>query len=122
MLKIFNTLSRNIEEFIPIDYPKVKIYSCGPTVYDYAHIGNFRTFCTVDFLRRYLKWKKYDLLTVMNITDIDDKTIKKSNEEGISLKEVTEKYEKAFFEDLQTFNCLKADFHPRATEHIEEMI
>lgn len=122
MLRIFNTHSRNLEEFKPIDYPKVKIYSCGPTVYDYAHIGNFRTFCTVDFLRRYLKWKKYDLLSVMNITDIDDKTIKKSNEEGVSLKEVTQKYEDAFFEDLQTLNCLKADFHPRATEHIEEMI
>jgi cysteinyl-tRNA synthetase len=122
MLRIFNTLSREIEEFKPIDFPKVKMYSCGPTVYDYAHIGNFRTFVTVDFLRRYLKWKKYEVLSVMNITDIDDKTIKKSNEEGVSLKDVTLKYENAFFEDLKTLNCMKSDIHPRATEHIDEMI
>lgn len=122
MLRIFNTLSRKVEEFKPLDYPKVKMYSCGPTVYDYAHIGNFRTFVTVDFLRRYLKWKKYEVLSVMNITDIDDKTIKKSNEEGVSLKDVTLKYENAFFEDLETLNCVRSDIHPRATEHIEEMI
>lgn len=122
MLRIFNTLSRKVEEFKPLDYPKVKMYSCGPTVYDYAHIGNFRTFVTVDFLRRYLKWKKYEVLSVMNITDIDDKTIKKSNEEGVSLKDVTSKYENAFFEDLETLNCVRSDIHPRATAHIEEMI
>lgn len=122
MLRIFNTLSREVEEFKPIDFPKVKIYSCGPTVYDYAHIGNFRTFVTIDFLRRYLKWKKYEVFSVMNITDIDDKTIKKSNEEGVSLKDLTLKYENSFFEDLKVLNCMKSDIHPRATEHIDEMI
>lgn len=122
MFKIFNTLSREIEEFKPLEFPKVKMYSCGPTVYDYAHIGNFRTFVTIDFLRRYLKKKNYEVFSVMNITDIDDKTIKKSNEEKVPLKEVTLKYENAFFEDLKTLNCLKSDIHPRATEHIEEMI
>ncbi len=122
MFKIFNTLSRKVEDFQPIAPPKVRIYSCGPTVYDYAHIGNFRTFVTVDFLRRYLKWRKYEVFSVMNITDIDDKTIKKSKEENVSLKEVTLKYENAFFEDLKTLNCLKADIHPRATEHINEMV
>ncbi|MCX7830372.1 MAG: class I tRNA ligase family protein, partial [Acidobacteria bacterium] len=122
MFKLFNTLSREIEEFKPIEFPKVKIYSCGPTVYDYAHIGNFRTFTTIDFLRRYLKHKKYEVLSVMNITDIDDKTIKKANEEKVSLKDVTLKYENAFFEDLKILNCEKSDIHPRATEHIGEMI
>lgn len=122
MVKLYNTLTRRVEEFVPINPPQVKIYSCGPTVYDYAHIGNFRTFVTVDFLRRFLKWKKYKVFLVMNITDIDDKTIKRANDEGVNLRDVTLRFEKAFFEDLEVLNCEKADIHPRATEHIEEMI
>lgn len=122
MFRIYNTLSKEVENFIPIEDNLVKIYSCGPTVYDYAHIGNFRTFVTVDFLRRFLKWKNYKVFSVMNITDIDDKTIKRANEEGVSLSVVTKRYEDAFFEDLATLNCQRADVHPRATEHIKEML
>ncbi len=122
MFRIFNTLSREVEEFKPLEDNKIKMYSCGPTVYDYAHIGNFRTFVTVDFLKRFLRWKNYQVISVMNITDIDDKTIMRANEEGVPLSTITKRYEDAFFEDLKTLNCEKAQFHPRATEHIKEMI
>ena len=122
MLRIFNTMTREVEEFSPADVPRVKIYSCGPTVYDFAHIGNFRTFATVDLLTRFLGWKGYDVFSVMNITDIDDRTINRSNERGVSLRTVTQQYEDAFFEDLDKLNCARADRHPRATEHIAEML
>jgi cysteinyl-tRNA synthetase len=122
MVKIYNTISRAIEDFEPTAPGKVGIYSCGPTVYDYAHIGNFRTFVSVDFLRRFLKWEGYDVVSVTNITDIDDKTIKRSVEEGVKLEVVTDRFTEAFFKDLETLNCLRSDVHPRATEHIEEML
>lgn len=98
------------------------MYSCGPTVYDYAHIGNLRAYVASDILKRYLKFLGFNVKHVMNITDVDDKTIKKSIDEGISLKELTSKYEKAFFDDLKTLNIEKADVFPRATENIDEMI
>lgn len=121
-LKLYNTLTRKIEEFKPIKAKEVRIYACGPTVYDFPHIGNFRTFIFTDILRRYLKYKKYKLIDVMNITDVDDKTIKGSKKEGISLKTYTKRYEDAFFEDLKTLNIEKAKYHPRATENIKEMV
>jgi len=120
-LKLFNTLTRKKELFKPIKDKEVRMYSCGPTVYDFAHIGNFRAYMCSDVLKRYLKYSGYKVNHVMNITDVDDKTIKGANTEGISLKEYTQKYEKSFFEDLETLNIDKADVFPKATEHIKEM-
>ena len=120
--KIFNTLTRKKEIFKPIEKDSVKLYSCGPTVYNFAHIGNFRAYVCIDILKRYLKYKGFKVKHVMNITDVDDKTIKGANSEKISLAEFTQKYEKYFFEDLETLNIDRADVYPRATEHIEEMI
>ncbi|BBB32646.1 cysteinyl-tRNA synthetase [Thermotomaculum hydrothermale] len=121
-MKIYNTLSGKLEEFKTLRDKEARIYTCGPTVYDYAHIGNFRTFCFEDIFRRYLKYKGYKVIQVMNLTDVDDKTIRRANEEGLSLREYTEKYAKAFFEDCETLNIEKVEYNPRATEHIEEMI
>jgi len=121
-LKLFNTLTRKKEALKPIEKNKVKIYSCGPTTYDFAHIGNFRAYMCVDILKRYLKYKGFKVKHIMNLTDVDDKTIKGSIKEGISLKEYTKKYEKAFFEDLKALNIDSADIFPKATEHIKEMI
>lgn len=122
MLLIYNTLTRKKEEFIPLNPPEVKMYVCGPTVYDYFHIGNARSFIMSDILRRYLEYKGYKVKFVMNLTDIDDKIIKKSNEENISSAEVAEKYAKAFFEDLKRLKVKRADIHPKATEHISDII
>lgn len=121
-LKLFNTLTKKKEEFKPIKKGIVNMYSCGPTVYGFAHIGNFRNFVFVDVLKRYLKYKGYKLKHVMNITDIDDKTIRDSATEGLSLKDFTEKYTKAFFEDIKKLNIEKADIFPKATEHVNDMI
>ncbi len=121
-LKVFNTLKRKKEEFVPLKPPKVGLYTCGPTVYNYPHIGNYRCYVFGDLLKRYLKYKGYQVTHVMNITDVDDKTIRDSQKEKVSLKEFTQKYENAFFEDLETLNILPADVFPRATEHINEMI
>ena len=122
MLKLFNTLTRKKEIFKPIEPKKVKMYSCGPTVYNLAHIGNFRAYLFSDILRRYLEYKGYGVIQVMNITDIDDKTIRDSGRAQMSLKEFTQKYTKEFFKDLKTLNIKKAHFYPRATHHIKEMI
>ncbi|MDP3765928.1 MAG: cysteine--tRNA ligase [Nanoarchaeota archaeon] len=122
MLKFYNTLTKKVEEFKPIKDKEVGIYSCGPTVYGHVHIGNLRAFLFYDLLRRYLKYKGFKVKQVMNITDVDDKTIKGANKEEISLKEYTRKYENAFFEDIETLNVDKADVYPRATEHVKEMI
>lgn len=129
-LKIFNTLTRTVDELVPggikkddiRDYPPVTIYSCGPTVYSYAHIGNFRTFMFNDFLRRYLKFRGFRVDHAMNITDVDDKTIAGSLREGISLKEYTGKYTDIFYNDLATLNIEMAEHNPKATESIDEMI
>jgi cysteinyl-tRNA synthetase len=120
-LKLYNTLTRKKELFKPIKGKEAGMYSCGPTVYDFAHIGNFRAYICSDVLKRYLKYSGYNVKHVMNITDVDDKTIKGANKEGISLKEYTKRYEKAFFDDLETLNIERADVFPRATEHIKEM-
>jgi len=121
LLVLFNTLGRKKEEFKPLEDKLVKMYTCGPTVYNYAHIGNFRSYVAQDILKRYLIYKGYKVKHVMNLTDVDDKTIRDSQKEGISLKEFTERYTKAFFEDSKKLNLLPADIYAKATEHIEDM-
>jgi cysteinyl-tRNA synthetase len=123
-LKLFNTLSRSIQEFAPLDPSgkKIGMYCCGPTVYDFAHIGNWRTFVFGDLVRRWLEFKGYTVTHVMNITDIEDKIIKRVRETKTPLREVTGKFEAAFLEDLQTLNCRLPHQMPRATEHIPEII
>ena len=121
MLKLFNTLARKKQNFKPFS-DKIRIYTCGPTVYDYAHIGNLRTYIFEDILRRTLKRNGYKIKQVMNITDIEDKIIKKMRQENKSLLEITKPYIKFFFEDLKKLNIEKAEFYPKATKHIKEMI
>src|ERR1039458_6153903 len=121
-LKLFNTLSRSIQEFAPLNPPKVGMYCCGPTVYDFAHIGNWRTFVFGDLVRRYLEFKGFTVTHVMNITDVEDKIIRRVRETKTTLCEFTGKYEAAFFEDLKTLNCRAPHQTPRATEHISEII
>jgi cysteinyl-tRNA synthetase len=123
-LKLFNTLSRSIQDFTLLDPAgkKVGMYCCGPTVYDFAHIGNWRTFVLGDLVRRYLEFKGHAVTHVMNITDVEDKIIKRVREAKTTLREFTGKYEAAFFEDLKTLNCLEPHHKPRATEHIPEII
>ena len=121
-LKLFNTLTRKKEEFKPIEDNLVRMYTCGPTVYNYAHIGNFRSFIFMDILRRYLKYKGYKLKHVMNITDVDDKTIKNSKKEGKTLKEFTGFYTKEFFKDFYALNIEKPELIVKATDHIPEMV
>ena len=122
MLLIYNTLTKQKEEFKPIIPNEIKIYVCGPTVYDYFHIGNARSFIMSDIIRKYLEFKGFDVQFVMNLTDVDDKIIKKSNEEKVDPRTVAEKYTKAFFEDINKLNIKKADIFPKATEHIEDII
>jgi cysteinyl-tRNA synthetase len=122
MLRLYNTLTRLKEEFQPIHPGEVRIYTCGPTVYGYAHIGNFRTFVFGDILRRYLIYKGYRVLQVMNLTDIDDKTIRGAQQANTSLSEYVKFYTRAFFEDLQTLNIERVEHYPAATEHIPEMV
>ncbi|MCQ2477771.1 MAG: cysteine--tRNA ligase [Clostridia bacterium] len=121
-MKIFNTLTRSKDEFVPINEGEVKIYACGPTVYNYIHIGNARPLCVFDVLRRYLEWRGYKVTYVSNFTDIDDKLIKKANEEGITVPEVAERYIKEFWVDANGLNVKKATVNPRATENIDEII
>ncbi|MCW3982555.1 MAG: cysteine--tRNA ligase [Candidatus Bathyarchaeota archaeon] len=118
----FNTLTRKKEAFVPLEAGKAKIYTCGPTVYDYAHIGNFRAFLFEDLLKRWLTYRGYKVTHIMNLTDIDDKTIKGSQKQGIPLRQFTEFYVKAFFEDIKALNIQPADVYPKATDHIPEMI
>jgi len=122
MLNVYNTLTRKVEPFKPIKGKEVKFYSCGPTVYNYAHIGNFRSNIFYDVLKRSLKFLGYKVNHVMNITDIDDKIIKAIQKEGVSLKDFTRKYEKIFFEDFDALNIGKPTHVLRATESIDEMV
>ena len=123
-LKLFNTLTRSVQEFVPLDPAgrKVGIYCCGPTVYDFGHIGNFRTFAFGDLVRRYLEFKGCAVTHVMNITDVEDKIIARVRQAKVSLREYTSRYETAFLEDLKALGCLLPHHLPRATEHIPEMI
>ena len=121
-LRIYNSLTNQIDEFVSIEDGKVSMYNCGPTVYDYFHIGNARTFLIADVVRRYLEYKGYQVKFVQNFTDIDDKIINRANEEGISVSQLSSKYIDAYFEDSQKLGIRPADVHPKATDHIPEMI
>jgi len=121
-LRFYNTLSRQIEEFTTREPGKVAMYTCGPTVYARAHIGNFRTFLFTDLVRRYLKYRGYHVFAVMNITDIDDRTITGAQKEGIPMREFTERYTKLFFRDRDALKIEPADAYPKATDHIPEMV
>ncbi|MCK4272493.1 cysteine--tRNA ligase [bacterium] len=121
-LVFFNTLTRRKEEFVPLVEGQVRIYTCGPTVYDYAHIGNYRAYLFEDLLRRHLKYKGFQVTQVMNLTDVDDKSIAGVRQTGLSLEEYTARYKKAFFEDLDTLRIQRAEHYPEATKHIEEMV
>ncbi|MFX0096752.1 MAG: cysteine--tRNA ligase [Candidatus Hodarchaeota archaeon] len=122
VLRVFNTLTRKKEVFKPIHKGEVRIYTCGPTVYSTPHIGNYRSFLMGDLIRRYLEYIGYKVKHVMNITDIDDKTIRDSRQEGLPLKEFTEKYTKEFFNGLDMLNIKRAQHYPKATEHVQDMI
>ena len=123
-LKLFNTLTRSAQEFVPLDPQKknVGMYCCGPTVYDFAHIGNWRTFVFADLVRRTLEFSGYDVKHVMNITDVEDKIIKRVREQKTTLREFTGKFETAFLQDLKALGCHEPHIKPRATEHIPEII
>lgn len=121
-MKLFNTLTRSKEEFIPIKDGEVKMYSCGPTVYNYFHIGNARPFIIFDTLRRYLEYRGYKVKFVQNFTDIDDKMINKANELGITVKELADQYINEYFTDATGLGIHKATVHPRATENIDAII
>jgi cysteinyl-tRNA synthetase len=120
-LQLFNTLSGKVETFQPLEDNEVRMYACGPTVYDYGHIGNFRTFIVVDTLRRFLKQSGYKLKHVMNITDVDDKIIRNAARDGKSVGEYTAKYKKAFLEDSDALNIEHPELMVNATDHIDEM-
>lgn len=122
MLNIYNTLKRKKEEFVPLDKPNVKMYVCGPTVYDYFHLGNARSFIMSDIIRRYIEYKGYDVTFVMNLTDVDDKIINKANAEGKTSDEIAEFYSKAFFEDIDKLRVKRASVNPKATAHMSEII
>ncbi len=121
MLSIYNTLTKQKEEFKPINPPNVNMYVCGPTVYDYFHIGNARSFIMADIIRRYLEYKNYKVKYVMNLTDVDDKIIKKSIQENKEAKSVAEDFVKAFFEDINKLKIKPADIYPKATEHMNDI-
>jgi cysteinyl-tRNA synthetase len=121
-MKLYNTIKKAKEEFKPINKEEVRMYSCGPTVYNYFHIGNARPFIVFDILRRYLEYSGYKVKFVQNFTDIDDKLIKKANEEGISVKEVGEKYIEEYYKDAHALGIKDATIAPKATENIEEII
>lgn len=120
-MRIFNTLTREKDEFKPITEGEVKIYACGPTVYNYIHIGNARPLCVFDVLRRYFEWRDYKVSFVQNFTDIDDKLIKRANEEGSTVPEIAERYIKEFWTDADGLNVKHATVNPRATENIEQI-
>jgi len=123
-LKVFNTLNRQVEPFVPLDPAgrHVGLYCCGPTVYDFAHIGNWRTFVFADLVRRYLEFRGYAVCHVMNVTDVEDKIIRRVRETGQSLRDYTGRFEAAFFEDLAALQCRRPHHTPHATEHIGEII
>ena len=121
-MRFYNTMSNKIEEFETIENGKVKMYVCGPTVYNYIHLGNARPIIVFDTLARYFKYRGYDVTYIQNFTDVDDKIIKRANEEGISVKEVTEKYIKGFFEDIEPLNISDDIVRPKVTENMPEII
>ncbi|MCM3358560.1 MULTISPECIES: cysteine--tRNA ligase [unclassified Psychrobacillus] len=121
-IQIFNSLKREKEPFVPIEEGKVKMYVCGPTVYNYIHIGNARPVIVYDTVRKYLQYRGYDVTFVSNFTDVDDKIIKAANELGEDVSELTDRFIKAYYADVEALGCTKADSHPRVTEHMDEII
>ena len=121
-IKIYNTLTRKKEEFVPITEGEVKMYVCGPTVYNFFHIGNARTFVVFDTVRRYFEYRGYKVRFIQNFTDIDDKMIKKANEEGVTVKDIADRYIKEYYTDADKLNLKRATVNPRATEHMDEII
>ena len=122
VLTVFNTLGRRKEEFVPLRDKEVRMYVCGPTVYDYIHIGNARAFIVADVVRRYLEYKGFKVTFVSNVTDIDDKTIRRADETGLTVQQLGEIYSDAYFEDMTILNLRKPDVNPRATQHIPEIV
>src|SRR5881397_3246133 len=120
-IRFYNTLTRQEDEFTPLHPGEVRLYTCGPTVYDYAHIGNFRTYLWEDLLRRYLRFRGYAVTQAMNLTDVDDKTIANARESGVTLDDYTRRYIDAFFEDVAALGMERAEHYPRATAYIPEM-
>ena len=121
-LELYNTLTHRVEELRPIREGEVRMYTCGPTIYHFVHIGNFRTFLFQDLLRRYIQYKGFELKHVMNITDVEDKIIARAKDEGVSIEEYTKRYEEAFYEDMALLRIQRPETMPRATEHIPEML
>lgn len=122
LMKLFNTMTMKKEEFVPIEDGKVRIYACGPTVYNYIHVGNARPIVMFDVLRRYMEYRGYEVTFVQNFTDVDDKIIKRANEEGVSPSEVAEKYIAEYYTDCRALGVREATIHPRATENIDQII
>ena len=122
MFKIYNTATHDKQEFVPINENSVRFYACGPTIYNYSHIGNFRAYMFYDLMNRYLRYKGYNVTFAMNLTDVDDKTIRDSKAAGKSLREFTDFYAQAFFDDFNTLKIKKPDYIIRATEEIDSMI
>ncbi|HUG36277.1 MAG TPA: class I tRNA ligase family protein, partial [Candidatus Limnocylindrales bacterium] len=121
-LTLHNTATRTVQPFQPLEEGKVRVYACGPTIYDHAHIGNFRTFLFFDLVHRYLEWSGYDVRFVMNLTDVDDKTIKGAREAGVSVRDFTEPYGEAVLHDAGVLGVRPVDAYPRATEYVRPMI
>ncbi len=121
-MKVYNSMTRSKEELVPLKPGKVGIYACGPTVYDYFHIGNARMFITFDLLRRYLEHRGYDVTYIQNFTDVDDKMIARAQAEGIEVSELAHRFIDAYFEDAKALGIQPATVHPRATEHIQKII
>lgn len=122
MISLYNTLTRKKETFVPIEEGKVKMYVCGPTVYNYIHIGNARPAISFDVVRRYLEYKGYEVNYVSNFTDVDDKLIRAANELGQTVPEVADRFIEAYFEDTSALNCMKATAHPRVMDHMDDII
>ncbi len=121
-IQVYNTASRSLEPFEPLDEGKVKVYACGPTIYDHAHIGNFRTFLFFDLVHRYLEWRGHDVRFVMNLTDVDDKVIRAAAEAGMPIQDYTKPFAEAFLADARALGIRPVDRYPRATEYIERMV
>jgi cysteinyl-tRNA synthetase len=121
-IRLYNTLSRTKEDLVPLEPGRIRMYTCGPTIYDFAHIGNLRAFVSQDLLKRHLKYRGFDVTHVMNLTDVEDKIIRACRETGQSLQALTDRFAKAFHEDLLTLNVEPPDLTPRATEHIDEIV
>ena len=121
-MKIYNTMTRRKEEFVPIDENEIKMYVCGPTVYNYIHIGNARPAVVFDTMRRYMEYKGKNVKFVQNFTDVDDKIINKALDEGVSAREISEKYIGEYFRDAEALNLKKATVHPKVTENMDEII